>query len=71
MKKFLFLLFSLCIIGGTSYALFPGLFPDTATLPRVPVGDGTIGKVFTKILGVVDLANYASDGTVVNTKTLS
>lgn len=71
MKKFLFLLLSLLIIGGTTFALFPGMFPDTATLPRVPIGDGSIGNIFTRILGASDLANYLGDGTVENTNSFS
>jgi hypothetical protein len=64
MRRFIFLLVALGIIVGSSYALFPGLFPDTATFPRVPTGSGTIGALLEKILGTNDLENYSGDGTV-------
>jgi FecR protein len=71
MKKFLFLLSSFLLIGGTTFALFPGLFPDTANFARVPIWDGTIGKVLTILLGTNDLANYGGDGTVPDSRALS
>jgi hypothetical protein len=70
MKKFLFLLVSLTILTGSSYALFPGLFPDTATFPRVPTGNGTIWAVISKILGITALENYSNDGSVPNSEKL-
>ena len=71
MKKILFIVFAFAILAGSSFALFPGLFPDTVTFPRVPSTDGTIGKVFTKILWFANLATYGGDGTVVNSQSLS
>jgi hypothetical protein len=50
----------------TSY-LTPNLVPDTALMPRVPMGIGSIGSIFGKMLGTNDLANYHGDGTVQNT----
>ncbi|GAB0174122.1 MAG: hypothetical protein HHAS10_00010 [Candidatus Altimarinota bacterium] len=71
MKKIILLLLGLGLISGSVLALFPGLFPDTPAFPRIPIGDGTIGKVFTKLLGTNDLGNYAGDGTVPNSLALS
>lgn len=71
MKKIILLLLGLSVIGGSVFALFPGLFPDTPAFPRIPIGDGTVGKIFTKLLWTNDLANYAGDWTVPNSLTLS
>ena len=70
MRKLIFLILAVSVLGGSVYALFPSLFPDTATFPRIPAWDGTIGWVIAKIIGTTDLGNPVVDGTVANTQKL-
>ena len=71
MKKILLSLIIISVILSTAYALVAWLFPNTATFPRIPTGEGTIGKVIWTIVGTTDLTSVSIDGEVLNSRALS
>jgi hypothetical protein len=71
MKKILLSLIIIPVILSTAYALVGWLFPDTATFPRIPTGEGTVGKVIWTIVGTTDLTSVSIDGEVLNSRALS
>lgn len=68
-KKLLIAVLTFSIVGGVFATLIASRYPDNAEFPRVPMGDGTIGQLLTKILGTPDLTS--TDGTVKNAEMLS
>ena len=69
MRKLIFIILAVSILSGSVYALFPGLFPNTSTFPRIPAWDGTIGWVIEAMIKM-PLDSPALDGTVANTQKL-